>query len=79
MSTPDIYTVLQIISHYFILIISSVSDAHKLLLYLDLLQPCVEAFQRDGVRGGVLNALLIFSQLGLQSPLTIVIPEDLIS
>lgn len=55
---------------------NSVSDKHRLVLYLYFLEPCVQAFQRDGLRGHILHALFIFSQLALQSPLTILISGD---
>lgn len=44
--------------------------------YLYFLEPCVQAFQRHRVRWDVLDALLIFSQLALQSPLIVLISGD---
>lgn len=54
----------------------SVSDIHKLVLYLYFLQACMQAFKRDGVRGNILDTLFIFSQLGLQISLTTFISRD---
>lgn len=39
----------------------------------------MQAFQRYGVRGDILDALLNFGQLGLQRPLTILISGDFTS
>lgn len=48
----------------------------RTILHLYFLEACVQAFKRDRFSGNIADALFIFSQLTLQSLLTILISED---